>query len=473
MIIGGSRAEKSGSSMSVRSLRILLLNHTWFADELRECGHSVYTAGWAHRGFDIPFSRLVHIKEILAQIPAPEKLDAVIYFDDSHSVSVRGLETLCVPSVFYSVDVHHHFRWHAWLGALFDYILVAQKRYCHVLRSVNPSLPEESVRWFPLWAPIILEPEANKTVEVCFRGNLDPEFQPERAHFFQELKELVEIDACSGPYANVYTRAKVVVNQSVGDDVNFRVFESLMAGALLVSPRVGNGLDEMFVEEKHYLAYKPGDVGDAAAKIRYALSNENERSAMAACGREEVLRKHTAVARAHEICELVKVIQSRVKPQRFLGAALTYLHGLENYRQTFSCETEDQRAYRNALVFAMRESLLSHRDATGSADEDFRALLFTCKCYLELVLPREEVVLYSEDMYEHFPDDATLAMAYIDDLLVLGRRREAGIIAEKVSNSVEEFLASLPSLAESIRKRILDPQKERLARAPHEIKCSG
>jgi len=450
--------------MGAESLRVLLVNQASFAAELRALGHTVFTAGWVDAPFDIRYSRLAHVDDILSQVPDGKGIDAVVYFDDSHSVSVRGLESLNIPSLFYTIDVHHHWRWHGWLSSLVDRTLVAQKGYIRVLADSNKSVDPDTLYWFPLWASSYIEPPTEKTKEVCFRGNLDPHVHPERAKFFADLKSYVPIDAAEGPYLEAYPQAKIVVNQCVGDDVNFRVFEALMCGALLVTPKVGNGFSELFEDGKHLLAYKQGDASDAAEKVTRALSNESERLTISSAGRAEVLAKHTAMIRAREFVEHLRALKMSLKPRRHFAAAMIYLHGLENFRPTFDCETVEDRRYRAALVFAMRDSLLAQLQTGEEIDDEFRALLLTCKCYLELVITREELLEFSAEMRRRFPEDLMFNLAYIDDLLATGREAAARSAASELSSAVQEFLASVPVLIGGLRQRVLDPQRDKLTK---------
>lgn len=450
--------------MSTAPLRILLINQGWFAPELREMGHTVFAAGWVHDAFDFRFARLSHVDTLLAQIPEPEKLDAVVYFDDSHSISLRGLETLQVPSLLYSVDVHHHWRWHSWFALMFERMLVAQKDYLLPLLSVNSTLTAEKVQWFPLWAPAYMEPVGERDRDVSFRGNLDPAFQPVRAKFFQEVGKQVSLDVAEGPYAEIYQRSKIVLNQCVGDDVNFRIFEALMSGALLVTPRMGNGLPDLFEEGRHLLCYENGNATDAVGVIKASLADEPRRARIAAAGRAEVLKNHTAMRRAEQLCKHIRELRYAEKPLRYMAAAMSYLHGLENFRQTFDCDTEEARTYRDVLALEMRDALLLQGETGASVTEEHRALILTCKCYLELILTREALLSFSSQMRERYPDDLMLNLSYIDDLIALGRTGDANRAAAEISNAVPELLASLPLLLEDVRKRVLAPQKEKLGR---------
>src|SRR5207302_1696841 len=74
----------------------------------------------------------------------------------------------------------------------------------------------------------------------------------------------------------IYSRAKIVINLPLADDLNFRVFEALSCGALLLTRRIANGQELLFKEDVHYVAF--GDEAELFAKVEYYLSHEAERA---------------------------------------------------------------------------------------------------------------------------------------------------------------------------------------------------
>lgn len=289
--------------------RIALINKTHFADELRTLGHEVATAvpkeeytpgrndAWSLSSPDAVFESGEPLSQVLARLPEDFVPDVVVYFDDSSlTLRVHGWSECKIPTIFYSVDTHIHFRWHPIVTHGFDQILVAQRDLMPHFTALR-----SNVHWFPLWAPKALAPDDPKSIDVCFRGGLDPVQRAERVRFLSELNQLVPLDAKSGPYEEDFCRSKIVLNECISGDLNFRVFEALMCGALLVTPRTGNGLEQLFTDGEHLVTYSSGNADDAAKKISYYLAHEQERSAIATQGRACVLRSHTALARAQTL----------------------------------------------------------------------------------------------------------------------------------------------------------------------------
>ncbi len=302
---------------------ILLCNQNWFAAELMARGHKVVTAGPANRGFDIQYQRPgTPIDKLLAELPRGFTPDALIYHDDSGPAWITGLETLEVPSIFYSVDAHHHSLWHKHFGAAFDKVYVAQRDYLREYQEIS-----SNAEWLPLWIPITLKPlpQSERTIPVSFRGSMDQNLHPERVRFFAKLREKLEVDAGWGEYALIYTNSKIVINQAVKNDFNFRVFEALASGALLITPYVENGLTDLFTPGEDIVTYDNNNVDEAAEKIRYYLSNDAERERIAANGFRKVQELHTAEARAIQIEKCLSGLTRGERKAKHFGTSIAYL----------------------------------------------------------------------------------------------------------------------------------------------------
>ncbi len=437
-------------------LRILLHNQNWFVAELKALGHEVVCAGWAHEGFDLRFERLIDIDILLQRLPNGFQPNRVVYFDDSHSVSVRGLERLKIPSLFYSIDIHHHWRSHAWFSSLFDVIAVAQRDFAQRISQTNPDVPDSVVHWLPLWAPVYVNPNPEKTIDVCFRGTLQASLHPERALFFEKLGALVPVDAAEGPYTSAYPLAKIVLNQSVGREVNFRVFEAMMCGAAVVTPRVENGLLELFQDGVHLRTYELGNAEDAARVIRELLSDEASRRAIAEAGREEVLLRHSASLRAAWLVSALQAEIVRPKSRKWFGAAMTYVYALGTYRTSPDMDSDLAAVYRAALLESAATAILESLHCNEGVDEEFRAAVLIFKCYFEAVVSKEVLLEFSARMRNSRPDEFVFTMSYIEDLLALERYDEAEAAAQVLPGATKDLIESIPRLMADAKMRVLE-----------------
>ena len=94
--------------------------------------------------------------------------------------------------------------------------------------------------------------------------------------------------------ADLYTQARVVLNEAIAGDLNMRVFEALATRSLLLTPDVP-GLADLFQDGVHLVTYRDGDHADALDKLRYWADpvRDADRETIAEAGYRAVLAGHT------------------------------------------------------------------------------------------------------------------------------------------------------------------------------------
>jgi hypothetical protein len=176
----------------------------------------------------------------------------------------------------------------------------------------------------PLWAPEYVETSTDKRFGATFVGTLNPDLNADRVKFFSALGQIIPMHITSGYYPHIFPHAEIVVNQTVKGDLNFRVFEAMMCGALLLTEKTENGLFELFRDGEHLVTYTPRDPHDAAEKVRRLMSDVPRMRAIADAGRAEILAKHTMLHRALELEKLLTSLQPRTpSPRRYYGAMIS------------------------------------------------------------------------------------------------------------------------------------------------------
>lgn len=215
--------------------------------------------------------------------------DLLFITDESLPPLYCGLEKLDIPLVGYLVDSHLHSYWHKYFAHVFDHCFVAQKN--HFLDFSNDST---ACTLLPLFAPDDLLLNFKRDIEVSFVGTLDAQKNPQRVDFIGRFGTHLPLTVAKGSYQEIFNRSRIILNQSVLDDINFRVFEAMACGGMLLTDAIGNGLDELFTDGTHLVLYEKGNVADAVAKASYYLEHENERSRIAARGHLETVSRNTA-----------------------------------------------------------------------------------------------------------------------------------------------------------------------------------
>lgn len=281
--------------------KILWIGEPYFAGSLQTCGWEEVAIRPLdkYRLFDWP--ALVRL--------AGFEPDVLVVGDTSHPPFVIGVEDFPCLTVFYSVDSHIH-SWHPYYAQAFDAALVSLAD--NVSKFAGDFLPSERIWWSPAFAhdDDLPDPCAEKKWDCLFVGTDNADLMPQRHRFLAELgQRLPGLHVTSGNYRKLFPQGRVLVNQAEHGDLNFRVFEALGCGCCLVTPRIGNGLDKLFVDGEQLVCYKPGDAGDAAYRINFLLENPDLCQYIAETGLAEINARHRARHRAEaftdHMCDMV------------------------------------------------------------------------------------------------------------------------------------------------------------------------
>lgn len=219
-----------------------------------------------------------------------------------------------VPRVFWAIDSHQFLPMQAEKARYFDLVFSAQK---YAAQHLGPN-----AEWLPVGASLHeVDYGLERTIEVGFIGNVFPGLHERRRRVIERLKRDIPGFA---HYCNVFFEEKarltgsmkIMVNVSLDNDINLRVFETMACGAMLITDRIhNNGLEQLFEEGKHLVTFETED--ELVAKIRYYLSHEAERAAIARAGQERVLADftHTHIIK-HALHFMTRLCQASRKASR-------------------------------------------------------------------------------------------------------------------------------------------------------------
>ncbi len=400
-------------------MNILLLNQDWFRRTFEAHGHKVKTCGIGLHLDVVLDQPLIHIDSLLSHQLTGFNPDVILVLDNSAPITVEGLEETKIPTVFYSVDVQHHHYFHKYLFHVFDHTLVAQKDYISHFTPLGGN-PE----WMPLWAPRYVEASLEKQYQAVFVGNMDPALNPDRVKFFQALKEKIDVYTTIGKYWEIFPLSEIVINQTVKGDLNFRVFEAMMCGALLLTEMSGNGLTELFTPDEHLITYQKGNVEEAADKINALLSDRSFCRKVAEQGRAEILRAHTEEVRASRILDIFKSLQKKSSPIRYFAWML-------NYQVLAAKLLEIDAALSRQAIISSLKAAEKALNAGELLDEDLSAAL-THACYFyDQHIRTGAGARFLQQAQEAYPDQLLLSLAQIRNYLNQGNLKQASELAQE------------------------------------------
>jgi hypothetical protein len=277
---------------------------TYLLNSFREKGIDVLAIGTKETDYvDVVKNRTFKLITVLKQkkfIP-----DLMIYVEGGSSpIFPMDLDQLSFPTVWWGIDTHNDYELHLMISRIFDHSLIAQK--CFVNQLSEDGI--RSVTWLPLASPTFKIDKAAKfeTYDIAYVGSMNWDLYPEREKIYETIKanfaNFYYGTASPEQMMSIYSRSKIVINHSLMNDVNMRVFESLGAGSLLLTNEIyNNGLEDLLTRKIDFDTYD--DLEDLLKKINFHLKNEKIRKKIADAGHAEVLKLHMYSNRVDFILE--------------------------------------------------------------------------------------------------------------------------------------------------------------------------
>lgn len=254
----------------------------------------------------------IDTRDILKRLPSAFKPDIFIWIDQYKLNIPINLDCLGCPTIALFGDTHVGASWRLPYARNFDYVFIMfNKHHIEAFKRYGC----EKV----FWSPAACDPEIHvkipveKIYPVSFVGSTDPNTQGRRIELLQFIKDNnidIYIDSkVLQEMSLVFSRSKIVLNKSLANDLNMRVFEALGSGSLLLTNRLTRnlGLEELFTNKKHLVIYD--NQYDLLDLINYYLKNDEEREAIALAGYKEALNKHTY---NHRVLEIIKTVQDDI-----------------------------------------------------------------------------------------------------------------------------------------------------------------
>jgi glycosyltransferase involved in cell wall biosynthesis len=213
-----------------------------------------------------------------------------------------GLGELRLPKFAWLVDTHKKPLFHAAIAREMDLTFFAMKTWGHVL--------EGQTQWLPLHCDsVIFHPvEAPREFDIAFVGSqtwrADPIASIARRHGLR-----VHVGSTPGPReksetAAIYARTRLIFNRHVTNDLNFRVFEAMACGRVLLTDAQWNGQYDLFEDGKHYVLYK--DDRDLEAQVLRYVRNDAARSRIEREGAAHAAAHHSTRARAAQLRDAIE-----------------------------------------------------------------------------------------------------------------------------------------------------------------------
>lgn len=294
-----------------------------FQTVLRRQGHQVTFISPPNLGLEvtrgnIPKPGYAHgtaLADLLYSVEGP--IDLFWYVEQDGFIPL-GMEDAPFPSVCILNDMHRGQEERVKLARFFDYVFCQQVNYLGAFREHPP----ENVIWLPYACDtaFFYPHDVLRDLDIGFIGQTRT---VERRDVISELAKKYRMNEqryyLMDEIPGIYSRARIVVNLPIRDDLNMRFFEAMSCGAMLMTRRDNTGQEKLFQEGQHYEAF--GTTQELFEKVEYYLNHEDERAAIALRGCEIVQQKHRMDLRTQTIVDTVQSGAKLAAPIRLMRPA--------------------------------------------------------------------------------------------------------------------------------------------------------
>ncbi len=264
----------------------------------------------------------VSLEQLLSRLPYGWEPDFIVIRDAEYYKMPSNLEESPYPVVGLVGDYNLTLNKMLPILSSFDYFFCDTKG----VRIFN-KLGFDNCEFFCLYGydPEVHRPYyryEDKQIDIIFIGNLNRLVQQTREEYLYKLARLgnrYKIKIITGvfgaDFARMLSRAKLVFNRSIRDEVNMRFFEAAGCGSIVMN----NYIEELnilgFTPNEDYLVYKePED-----AIISFFDRNEKERAEVMLENIKSKLRFHSYDARAESLIERLRKLNFDASRRRMLG----------------------------------------------------------------------------------------------------------------------------------------------------------
>ncbi len=314
-------------------MRILLAGSTLFQAELSALGHEVMSIGMTP-DCNVRIKREQLDAEFLVHDLAKNFSPNVIFQSETLGGArfiIKNLDRVSLPKVYYAIDCHLNAYWQREYGRWFDLVLVSQFAQVAEFQATC-----RQVEFFP-WSyspELFYAGKDERPIDITFVGTLDPVYRRKRSEIIKRIERRFSLKLFAASeksrlseqeMADVFRSARIVLNESVYGEVNYRYFEAMACGALLVTESIGKPGTALFQDGVHLAYYGPHNIEEV---VCYYLEHESARKQIAASGMEECRAKHTRSVRALELSQHLGLLahESSVRGKNALGLGKTWLY---------------------------------------------------------------------------------------------------------------------------------------------------
>lgn len=169
-----------------------------------------------------------------------------------------GLESLDCPTLFWAIDSHLNMFWQQWYALLFDVVLTPHVSLFEALPEIRRPKNLRRFSWPGQRREWIAHDQRGRAMSLCARLDRHRPVRTWLADLLRPRGLYVTDGLGMDAMMRLYDDSRVVPNECIANEVNFRLLEGASSGCLVLSPDVGEDQNALFTPGKEFLIYRDG-----------------------------------------------------------------------------------------------------------------------------------------------------------------------------------------------------------------------
>ncbi len=283
----------------LKAMNILLIDGAVLLAPLREAGHNVLH-------FSPPEAGSADLRDILkGRDFAPDLILQAEHL--GRRLLLRGLPAANCPKIFWAIDSHLNLWWHRYYARLFDAVLTPHPS---LWRALPPEWSHPRLHHFTKPGTARpFKPHRERSHLLSLVGVLN-----EHRYLRLKLAELLKIrwgaaarqGLSFAEMLDLYDDTRIIPNESIAREVNFRLMEAASCGAVPLTQDVGPDQDDLFTPGEESLVYR--DAEELIAHIEALIADPERAERIGRAAWERVQREHLPGRRAAQIEEIARAL---------------------------------------------------------------------------------------------------------------------------------------------------------------------
>ncbi len=288
-------------------MNLLLVGNIEFQQYFKKLGYKVFTSSFSEQS-DFPISNL---KFKLSEICKKNKIDVLLQVESlGKREIILDLPEINCLKIFYAVDIHLNYFWQKLYAQNFNILISSQKNYSEKYKRDTGNISY----WLP-WGinPVFVKefiPHKSRKHLIAFIGTIDSS-RVKRKNIIDIIKSKFDIFIAGNTPSNrlstqeviqIYRNSKIVINESINSEINFRYFEATSSGALLFTEKIDNGEETLFKEDKEFIRFNQENLIE---KLDFFIKNPEISEKIALTGYNNTINHHTISKRVETLSKII------------------------------------------------------------------------------------------------------------------------------------------------------------------------